>query len=204
MPRRPHHSPTCSHAVIVHCSIAHVTRVHPLSGTCLPSRTMRAMSITMLTHGISLGLAFAPPCVPPAGSAVPTPRKNGMVRPRDTCSRQRLFNPDQADEIVASPKAGTKAGGWGAWTKETSQREEQEKVLKRFCQEDNRIASGLRVRTGQKADMLTISHLCVDTFRGPFEWWMLPVQLFQVGYPCVVDRYRCTTVCTHTAVNITY
>lgn len=39
---------------------------------------------------------------------------------------------------------------------------------------------GLRVRTGKQDDMMPVARLCVDTFRGPFEWWMLPFKLFQV------------------------
>lgn len=56
-----------------------------------------------------------------------------------------------------------------------SQCMEQDEFFRKIKERD-----GLRVRTGKKDDMMPVARLCVDTFRGPFEWWMLPFKLFQV------------------------
>ncbi|CAM9237054.1 unnamed protein product [Discosporangium mesarthrocarpum] len=76
-----------------------------------------------------------------------------------------------------SNQDGQPSGGWGKWSKEEkSQREFQDQVLeKRSIDAD----SGLRVRTGRSADMPAVSHLCIEAFRGPFEWWMTPIQIIQ-------------------------
>lgn len=153
---------------------------------------MRTPLVAALSHGACFGLAFAPP-----GSlqSVVSRHATPPVSYRRLSTRQLLFSPEHGDHaepiVVVSPKkdgrtaAPTTSGGWGSWEKVVSQREEQDGVLRKWCASSSEGGvdvgeSGLLVRTAQKDDMFSISHLCVDTFRGPFEWYMLPLQLFQV------------------------
>lgn len=134
------------------------------------------------------------------------PPRSSTRRPRATgcTTTQFLFSPEHGDHdgpiaVVGSNQKvesdGKKTvkkttGGWGSWQKFVSQRTEQDQVLEKFCSEGGGtgIDPGLTIRTGQKSDMLSVSHLCVDTFRGPFEWYMLPFQLFQVS--CCIARMK--------------
>lgn len=155
---------------------------------------MRTPLIAVLSHGVSLGLAFAPSGLLPIGTsrcAIPGAAATTVVAHRRPFSTQLLFSPEHGDHAgpiaVVSPKkvegktvATSKAGGWGSWKKVVSQREEQDRVLQKFSSGVT-VESGLIVRTGQRDDMMSISQLCVDTFRGPFEWFMLPLRLFQVN-----------------------
>lgn len=118
-------------------------------------------------------LAFAPPST----AAVRQHQQQRVGGKSSSSSNNRggsrcfLFSPDHGDHdgpIVASTSTATKkkaaataagkkvarepGGGWGAWEKVVSQRQEQESVLKRL-----KASSGLRVRTVQKGDMLSIS-----------------------------------------------
>lgn len=86
-----------------------------------------------------------------------------------------LFGPAQ-EGWKSSP---TEIRAWGSWTDAVSQRDEQERLLAQFS-EGIGDSAGFRVRTGGNKDMPTVSRLCVETFRGPYEWWMLPLQVFQV------------------------
>lgn len=162
---------------------------------------MLALHVAVLSYGASLALAF-PSSVLPTTSRSSAFRRYRPPRIQRRLSTKLLFSPEHGDSggpiSVVRPnkrKGGEgggggsktvglkKAGGWGAWEKVVSQREDQEDVLDRFSKEGEGMKHdrGLVVRTGKKQDMLSISHLCVDTFRGPFEWWMLPVQLFEVS-----------------------
>ncbi|CAM9815999.1 unnamed protein product [Pylaiella littoralis] len=143
-------------------------------------RDMRSPLIAVLcSHGlVSRGLAFAPP----SAAAVLLQRAG---------RKSFLFSPEHGDldgpvVTTASTTAKKRAasagndearkpgGGWGSWEEVVSQREEQESVLRKL-----EASSGLRIRTVNKGDMLSISRLCIDTFRGPFQWFELPLQLFQ-------------------------
>lgn len=148
---------------------------------------MRTPLVAALSRGACFGLAFSPPGSLQLGVSRRTPRVHRRL------STQLLFSPEHGDHggpigVVTSKKEGrgktvgpTTAGGWGCWKKVVSQREEQDGVLQKFSSQGGvDVESGLRVRTAQKDDMFSISHLCVDTFRGPFEWFELPFQLFQV------------------------
>ncbi|CAM9139408.1 unnamed protein product [Ectocarpus fasciculatus] len=137
-------------------------------------------------YGLPVGLAFAPP--PLVRARVGSSRRN-------TASACNLFSPDHGDHdgpIVRAPSKAAKAiaagkevsgkpsGGWGSWEKVVSQRVEQDEVLERFTSEGGvPEAAKLAVRTANSGDMPSISRLCIDTFRGPFQWFELPVQLFQ-------------------------
>lgn len=115
-------------------------------------------------------------------------------------TRQQLFNAEHAGNAAKRPPPGAQQqnpppgdgkkssssnsrGSWGSWTKVISQRKEQQEVLNSMSLNSaaNQAATGLRVRTSLKDDMRAVSHLCVDTFRGPYEWYMLPLQIFHVG-----------------------
>ncbi|CAN0470861.1 unnamed protein product, partial [Laminaria digitata] len=143
--------------------------------------------VAALSHGACFGLAFAPPGSLQLGVSRHTP-----PRLHRRLSTKLLFSPEHGDHagpiaVVTSKKDGsgktvgrTTAGGWGSLAKVVSQREEQDGVLQKFSSQGGvDVESGLRVRTAQKNDMFSISHLCVDTFRGPFQWFELPLQLFQ-------------------------
>lgn len=152
---------------------------------------MRTPLVAALSHGACFGLAFAPPGSFQSGVSR---HATHPVSYRRLSTRQLLFSPehgDHADQIVvvSSKKKGGRtvapktAGSWGSWEKVVSQRKEQDSVLTRWRSSEDGVdvgESGLLVRTAQKDDMFSISHLCVDTFRGPYEWYMLPLQLFEV------------------------
>lgn len=148
---------------------------------------MRTPLVAALSHGACFGLAFSPPGSLQLSINRHTPRVYRRL------STQLLFSPEHGDHagpiaVVTSKKGGsgktvapTTAGGWGSWKKIVSQREEQDGVLQKFSSHGGSgVESGLLVRTAQKDDMFSISHLCVDTFRGPFQWFEFPLQLFQV------------------------
>lgn len=174
--------------------------------------------IAVLSCGASLGLAFTPSNVLPIGGDKCRITTAASVAFDATCRHRRLtaagstrrflFSPEHGDHdggvVLARPnkKSGAKSGGgggWGSWAKVVSQRKEQEQVLKKFAKEEGgglgAEFNNLRVRTGQKGDMLGVSQLCVDTFRGPFEWYMLPLQLFQVWPASGLMGY--TFLCYH-------
>ena len=158
---------------------------------------MQTLSVAVLSYGLSVGVAFAPPSVMPisnasAGSSClrrcstrgPVPcwiqRRHKDARARNVNSRRLLFSRDQNGPImvVESKKSGR---GALAVTKSrsnerVSQRVEQDQVLGKMEKRD-----GLRVRTGRGSDMMQVARLCVDTFRGPFEWWMQPLRVYRVG-----------------------
>lgn len=148
---------------------------------------MRSPLVAALSRGACFGLAFAPPGSLQLGVGRHAPRVYRRL------STQFLFSPEHGDHagpiaVVTSKKEGsdktvgpTSAGGWGSWEKVVSQRKEQDGVLQKFSSQGGvDVESGLLVRTAQKDDMFSISHLCVDTFRGPFQWFEFPLQLFQV------------------------
>lgn len=135
----------------------------------------KAMICTLLlSQDVLLGLGFCP-------------RSSKISRENMRATRRRLFpgctrgrlRVERGDADTSCTAVGATKGSWGSWGEGISQRDEQERILGDICQEE--VKSGLRFRTGNKDDMLPITRLCVDTFRGPFEWWMLPLQLFQVG-----------------------
>lgn len=172
---------------------------------------MRTPLVAALSHGACFGLAFAPPGSLQLGVSRHTP-----PRLHRRLSTKLLFSPEHGDHagpiaVVTSKKDGsgktvglTTAGGWGSWAKVVSQREEQDGVLQKFSSQGGvDVESGLRVRTAQKDDMFSISHLCVDTFRGPFQWFELPLQLFQVPLTAplnipstLVYTATCRSVCS--------
>ncbi|CAM9464784.1 unnamed protein product [Ectocarpus sp. 4 AP-2014] len=137
-------------------------------------------------YGLPVGLAFAPP--PLVHARV----DSGNTASAVTC---HLFSPDHGDHdgpIVRAPSKAAKAaaagkeisgkpsGGWGSWEKVVSQRVEQDEVLDRFTSAGGvPEAAKLAVRTANSGDMPSISRLCIDIFRGPFQWFELPIQLFQ-------------------------
>lgn len=172
---------------------------------------MTAAAVFLLScYGLSLSLAFSPYSTSwttyaghgccgnhRAPMTTTTARRRPSGNSTHTISRC-LFSPEHAASATnrapsdsAKPSDSSKGnqgkgglkGSWGSWGKVVSQREEQEEVLKKihYNSDASLASSKLRVRTGLKSDMAAVSHLCVDTFRGPYEWYMLPLQLFQVA-----------------------
>ncbi|CAM9547398.1 unnamed protein product [Scytosiphon promiscuus] len=155
---------------------------------------MRGVLLAVLCcRSVSVGVAFAAP-----SATFPLQREG--LRGGSSSSNSRsssssgvfLFSPEHGDHdgpivrVSSSKKTADKKvvgkprGGWGTWKKEVSQRVEQNEVLERFTAEGGIPAeASLAVRTVNKSDMLGISRLCIDTFRGPFQWFELPLQLFQ-------------------------
>lgn len=131
--------------------------------------------ISFLSSGVLDGKAFSP--YPVLGADRSTKQVRWQFTSLCTRSRSLMMH----DENGASSTTATATrGSWGSWTKQVSQSEEQERILRNISESEGK--SGLLIRTGTKDDMFSVTRLCVDTFRGPFEWWMLPVQLFQVRH----------------------
>ncbi|CAM9593673.1 unnamed protein product [Choristocarpus tenellus] len=92
---------------------------------------------------------------------------NTGVTPRVGRTQQKLYSNEQQAK---------KTSGWGNWPKEVkSQRKEQDLILQSLTGPD----VGVYVRSASSADMPQVSHICIECFRGPFEWWMKPIQLVQ-------------------------
>lgn len=163
--------------------------------------TTLSMMTVMLSYIASVGLAFSPHLImsPIAKNSItaafrrPHPQSHDTRR---TCTHL-LFSADKSKVAALSTQKSASVdlkGSWGSWAKVVSQREEQERVLEKIREsDDTNNKSNLLVRTGTKGDMQSISHLCIDTFRGPFKWWMLPLQLFQV-HLFVCNQRRAQTV----------
>lgn len=156
--------------------------------------------MALLSYSAPLGMAFSPHLVIRVSPTIGKITSTGIFRrlhpqSQDTsstcirCSTRLLFSAENRDVAAPSKPKSTSVdlkGSWGSWAKVVSQREEQEQVLKKLRQSDSTNGrSSLLVRTGIKGDMARVSRLCIDTFRGPFAWWMFPLQLFQVHYVCM-------------------
>lgn len=134
-----------------------------------------ALDALVLSSGASLALAFFPHSISVVGRNVEV--RHGL---HETCNiRDCLSTRHDRGHTSVTHVAGTK-GSWGNWAKQVSQREEQERILNKLSEAENK--SDLVFRTGTRDDMFKITRLCIETFRGPFEWWMLPLQLIQVRW----------------------
>lgn len=170
--------------------------LHALPLVLCTQLMMQALSMVVLSYSASNAVAFVPSGMTPtiisssgcsgvrsssrylAKGLVPgwIQRPEEGSRSRKYRSRRLFSKSDQAEPTATLTSKRDKRSTVPVKKEpRVSQRTEQDEFFGKVKERD-----GLRVRTGKKDDMMPVARLCVDTFRGPFEWWMLPLKLFQV------------------------